>query len=100
MSDSLFSLEPNEFVWRGPFDSAYGVHLVMLTTNEPGREAALEELEERVLEDARRARTREETEAAIKDVIEAYDVRVEYERESVDPSKLEDEGDDESAQAP
>lgn len=99
MSDSLFSLEPNEFVWRGPFDSAYGVHLVLLTTNEPGREAALEELEDRVREDARRARTREETEAAIKDVIGAYDVRVEYERESVDPSKLEDEGAGESAQS-
>lgn len=101
MSESLFSLQPNEFVWRGPFDSAYGVHLVMLTVNEPGREAALEELEDRVLEDARRARTREETEAAIKDVVEAYDVRVQYEREreSVDPSKTENDGDDESAQA-
>jgi hypothetical protein len=96
MSESLFSLEPNEFVWRGPFDSAYGVHLVLLTTNEPGREASLEELEERVREDARRARTREETETAIQDVVEAYDVRIEYERVSAPPSKVP--GDDESAE--
>lgn len=83
MATALFALEPNEFVWRGPFDSAYGVHLVLLTTNEPGREPELAELEGRVREDARRVRVREETEAAIADVVEAYDVRVVYER---DPS--------------
>ena len=81
MTRALFALEPNEFVWRGPFDSAYGVHLVLLTTNEPGREPELAELEGRVREDARRARVREETEAAIADVVEAYDVRVVYERD-------------------
>jgi len=89
MTRALFALEPNEFVWRGPFDSAYGVHLVLLTTNEPGREPELAELEGRVREDARRARVREETEAAIADVVEAYDVRVVYER---DPSPRVQEG--------
>ena len=81
MATALFALEPNEFVWRGPFDSAYGVHLVLLTTNEPGREPELAELEGRVREDARRVRVREETEAAVADVVEAYDVRVVYERD-------------------
>ncbi len=89
MTRALFALEPNEFVWRGPFDSAYGLHLVLLTTNEPGREPELAELEARVREDARRARVREETEAAIADVVEAYDVRVVYER---DPSPRIQEG--------
>ena len=89
MTRALFELEPNEFVWRGPFDSAYGVHLVLLTTNEPGREPELAELEARVREDARRARVREETEAAIADVVDAYDVRVVYER---NPSPRVQEG--------
>ncbi len=89
MTRALFELEPNEFVWRGPFDSAYGVHLVLLTTNEPGREPELAELEGRVREDARRARVREETEAAIADVVDAYDVRVVYER---NPSPRVEEG--------
>jgi hypothetical protein len=83
MARALFELEPNDFIWRGPFDSPYGVHLVLLTTNEPGREPELAELEGRVREDARRARVREETESAIADVVDAYDVRVVYER---DPS--------------
>jgi len=89
MAKALFELEPNDFVWRGPFDSAYGVHLVLLTTNEPGREPELAELEGRVREDARRARVREETEAAIADVVDAYDVRVVYER---NPSPRVQEG--------
>ena len=53
MAKALFELEPNDFVWRGPFDSPYGVHLVLLTTNEPGRDPELAELEDRVREDAR-----------------------------------------------
>ena len=89
MTRALFELEPNDFVWRGPFDSPYGVHLVLLTTNEPGREPELAELEGRVREDARRARVREETEAAIADVVDAYDVRVVYER---NPSPRVEEG--------
>jgi len=89
MTRALFELEPNDFVWRGPFDSPYGVHLVLLTTNEPGREPELAELEGRVREDARRARVREETEAAIADVVDAYDVRVVYER---NPSPVVEEG--------
>jgi len=82
MAKALFELEPNDFMWRGPFDSPYGVHLVLLTTNEPGREPELAELEGRVREDARRARVREETESAIADIVDAYDVRVVYERDA------------------
>jgi hypothetical protein len=53
----------------------------MLTTNEPGRDPELSELEGRVREDARRSMIREETEAAITDIVGSYDVRVVYERE-------------------
>jgi hypothetical protein len=89
MAKALFELEPNDLIWRGPFDSPYGVHLVMLTTSEPGRDPELSELEERVREDARRAMIREETEAAIADIVGTYDVRVVYERESVAEPRAE-----------
>jgi hypothetical protein len=81
MAKAVFELEPNDFIWRGPFDSPYGVHLVLLTTNEPGRDPDLSELEGRVREDARRAMIREQTEEAITDIVGTYDVRVVYERE-------------------
>ena len=82
MAKALFELEPNDLIWQGPFDSPYGVHLVMLTTSEPGREPELAELEERVREDARRAMIREKTEEAITDIVGTYDVQVVYERDS------------------
>jgi hypothetical protein len=80
MAKAIFELEPNEFVWRGPFDSPYGVHLVLLTTNEPGRTPELSEVEGRVAEDWRRHVIRERTEAAIEGIVDAYDVRITYER--------------------
>jgi hypothetical protein len=89
MAKAVFELEPNDFIWRGPFDSPYGVHLVLLTINEPGRDPELAELEGRVRVDAQRAMIREETEAAIADIVGSYDVRVVYERE--DAAEPEDE---------
>ena len=79
MAKAIFELEPNDLVWRGPYESPYGVHLVLLITNEPGRKPELGEIEGRVLEDWRRSVIRERTESAIDDVIGGYDVRVEYE---------------------
>ena len=90
VAKAVFELEPNDFVWRGPFDSPYGVHLVMLTTNEPGRDPELAELEDRVREDALRAMIREETETAIDDIVGSYDVRIVYARE--DAAEPEPEG--------
>ncbi|MBW2377410.1 MAG: peptidyl-prolyl cis-trans isomerase, partial [Deltaproteobacteria bacterium] len=81
MAKAVFELEPNDFIWRGPFDSPYGVHLVLLTINEPGRDPELAELEGRVRVDAQRAMIREETEAAIADIVGSYEVRVVYERD-------------------
>jgi len=89
MAKAIFELEPNDFIWKGPFDSPYGVHLVLLTTNEPGRDPELAELEDRVRVDAQRATIRAETEAAIADIVGSYDVRVVYERE--DAAEPEDE---------
>lgn len=80
MAAALFELEPNDLLWKGPYDSPYGVHLALVTSNEPGRVPKLVELEGRVREDALRAKTRGETEAAIDAIVEAYDVRIEYER--------------------
>ena len=80
MAKSIFGLEPNEFVWKGPFESPYGLHLVLLTTNAPGRDPELPEIEGRVLQDWKRSEIRRRTEEAIDDVIDAYDVRIEYER--------------------
>jgi len=81
MEKAVFELAPDDEVWVGPFDSPYGVHLVMLTTNEPGREPTLEEIKGRVIDDARRAAVRERTAEAIGDIVDAYDVRIVYQHD-------------------
>jgi hypothetical protein len=90
MAKAIFELEPNDLVWRGPFDSPYGVHLVLLITNEPGREPELSEIAGRVREDARRALIRQRTEEAIADIVETYEVRLLYEPDSK-PTSTESE---------
>lgn len=89
MAQALFELQPNDLIWRGPFDSPYGVHLVMLITNQPGREPELAEIEGRVREDARRAMIREKTEATIAEIVTTYEVRVAYERASAPKPETE-----------
>ena len=80
MARAIFELEPNDLLWKGPYESPYGAHLVLLITNEPGRKPELREIEDRVVEDWRRSVIRERTEEAIEGIVGDYDVRVEYER--------------------
>lgn len=89
MAEAIFGLEPNDLVWRGPYESPYGAHLVLLITNEPGRKPELGEIEGRVVEDWRRSVIRERTERAIEDLIGEYDVRIEYERDATDGARAE-----------
>ena len=89
MAEAVFGLEPSDFIWRGPFASPYGVHLVLLITNEPGRDPDLEEIEGRVREDWKRWLIRAETESAIEDIVESYDVRVVYAPDTVTQPRTE-----------
>jgi hypothetical protein len=89
MAKEIFGLEPNDLVWYGPFHSPYGVHLVQLITNEPGRDADFAEIEGRVRDDWKRATIREKTEEAIADIVDAYDVRVTYERDAAPKATAE-----------
>ena len=76
MADALFALDPEETGWRGPFESPYGSHVVLVTARKQGRTPALDEIRGRVLEDARRARIRELSEEALRGIVERYEVRV------------------------
>ncbi len=84
MTKAVFELEPSDSVWKGPFESPYGFHLVMVTANEAGRYPALEEIYERVKQDAQFAYTKEKTEKTIQDIIESYDIRIVYGKKGKD----------------
>ena len=69
-------IEPDGSPWVGPFQSPYGVHLVLVTKNVPGRTPELEEVYERVRQDAIRAAINERTEQAIDEILKSYQVKV------------------------
>ncbi|MGE0820604.1 MAG: peptidylprolyl isomerase [Candidatus Binatia bacterium] len=76
MTRILFSLEPRDNHWYGPFASQYGVHLVMVTMRRAARIPALQEIRERVTQDAQQSILRERTEAAITDMKKRYNIQV------------------------
>lgn len=79
MAQALYALEPDDQSWRGPFESTYGAHLVMLTAKQEGREPVLEEIRGRVAEDVTREAIRATTDEAVDALIATYDVRIAYE---------------------
>jgi hypothetical protein len=79
VTGAVMSVEPRDDYWYGPYPSEYGFHVVMVTSRSPARSYELDEIRQRVMEDARRDRERELRNAVIDKVTEAYDIRIEYE---------------------
>ena len=76
MAAELFSLEADDTFWRGPFESAYGYHLVMVSKRTDGVYPPLEAIEEAVREDALRIKLDEQNERAVQTIVETYEVRM------------------------
>ncbi|MGD2084328.1 MAG: peptidylprolyl isomerase, partial [Chromatiales bacterium] len=74
-ADVLAGVEPG--VWSGPVRSPFGLHLVLVTAREPGRQPALAEVREAVRAEWREQRRREAREQAYRRLRERYEVVVE-----------------------
>ena len=74
MAEALFQLPVDETSWRGPFESRFGTHLVLVTNQQPERMPSFEEVRDRVAADAQAARDRELTEAAIDEIVARYTI--------------------------
>ena len=85
MAASLFMVEPDGSTWYGPFESSYGVHLVLVAKNQPGRTPELEEVYERVKADAIRLAVSELTEQAIDEILKSYEVKVDLASSEASP---------------
>jgi hypothetical protein len=81
MTQRIFELKPDNNVWRGPFESLYGFHLVMVTANQPGRSPEIDKIYEQVKQDAQRASNDEKTEKTIQAIIDNYDIRIVYQNQ-------------------
>jgi hypothetical protein len=76
MAAELFALEADNSRWHGPFESAYGFHLVMVTRRTEGVYPPLEEIADSVREDALRIKLDEQNERAVQAIVDTYDIRM------------------------
>jgi hypothetical protein len=83
MAESVFALPPSDTIWHGPFESEYGLHLVMLTRNVAGRYPELAEVEASVRDDAEREAIAAHKDKAIQAIVDTYEVRRSFERQTV-----------------
>ncbi|MCH9693274.1 MAG: peptidyl-prolyl cis-trans isomerase [Gammaproteobacteria bacterium] len=76
MQRQLFLLDVDEQIWKGPFTSPYGEHLVMVVQKKSGHLPAMSEIRDELVKDIQRIRLKAETEKAIQSVIGGYKVNV------------------------
>lgn len=86
MADAVFALAPDDAHWAGPLESRYGHHLVLLTGKTAGRVPELAEVESRVRTDAQREAAEARRDAAIKALIDTYEIRRQALRATADPA--------------
>ena len=76
MQAQLFAQDADEKIWRGPFRSLYGYHLVMVTRLTVGYVPSLAEVRRRVEQDAMQARMKKELDRISQSIVDAYEVEV------------------------
>lgn len=78
MAEAVFAIEPDDKQWYGPFESAYGHHVVMLTKRTDGLYPPLSEIEDAVRDDVTRVRINEQNDLAVQAIVDTYDVHMNY----------------------
>ena len=76
MASALFSLNPADDVWRGPFLSPHGAHLVMVVKRKDARHPPLDEVRDRVAADRNSERKKAQSEKVIKAIVDTYKIEV------------------------
>jgi len=87
MAEAVFALDPDESEWRGPFESPYGLHLVMLPRKAEGRFPGIEEIRDAVRYDAERDAINAQKDKAIQAIVDTYEVRREPTRPLADSAQ-------------
>lgn len=83
MADAILEADPDPSLWIGPLRSEYGYHLVLIVGKQEGLYPELEEIKERVLQDARYERKEEIKQQSIQAVIDNYTIEVTYKRPEI-----------------
>jgi hypothetical protein len=81
MAEQVFALDPGDTTWHGPFESEYGMHLVLLTRKVSGRYPELAEIEASVRDDTEREAIAAQKNKAIQAIVDTYEVRRTFEND-------------------
>jgi len=87
MAEQVFALAPDEATWYGPYESEYGLHLIMLTRKAEGRVPELAEIEARVRDNTQREAIAAQKDKAIQAIVDTYKVQRKYQRQQVSPAR-------------
>ena len=80
MAEKVFALGVDDAKWHGPFESEFGLHLVMLTKKSDGRYPEPAEIADILRSDVMREKIAAQKKIAIQAIVDTYDVRRTYER--------------------
>ena len=83
MAEQVFASDPGDTTWHGPFESEYGMHLVLLTRKVAGRYPELAEIEANVRDDTEREAIAAQKDKTIQAIVDTYEIRRTYERELI-----------------
>jgi peptidyl-prolyl cis-trans isomerase C len=75
-ADDVFELQAKDATWQGPFVSAYGAHLVLVTSMKAGYFPMLDEVRARVADDVSRVKLEEAQEKLYQEMRSAYVIDV------------------------
>ena len=90
MTKTIFESDSSDKKWLGPFQSQYGLHIVMLTKKAAGKYPDLDVVIDRVTEDARREYTRKRSDENIQEIIDEYEVKLVYDLQSKAEKQVND----------
>ena len=78
MAQAIFDRNSTDPEWIGPFESPYGFHIVLVSQKKDGSLSKIKEIYDRVKDDAQRDYLRKQTESAIQNIINSYDVKMAF----------------------
>jgi hypothetical protein len=76
LTSALDQVEPSASIWRGPYPSPYGWHLILMTARRAARLPAIAEIQERVTEDYQRIATDRARRRAVDELVAKYQLRL------------------------
>lgn len=76
MGQTVFGLEPSDSEWRGPYESPYGFHLVMLTKHQQGYYPKADDIWQRLEQDAERAALEAKQAVLLEEIVSKYKVDI------------------------